>query len=366
MHSTEIHSNGHTPAKTDADLNEAVPPAMRVAEDTRATDQHSKQSVTEEFSTPGTRATAAKSKRINPDSGLFIRVVMGGVMVAGLVAFAISFVSLYQVAEWLGLPPWMWWAVPTFIDLAILVYAGLVLVHQARGERTWPSWLALGAFTLLSVIANSAHALSHGHDAAWQAYVAVLIAAMVPVAIFVATEQLSRVAIEDLNSRKSEIQEQVELEVFEAEQQQRRDEIAFEREQQQREREQQRLRAQWNTEVEQTRHEQALASLQAEPQTVNSEQQKQPAASTQQSSVVTAKQPVKKPSNDDDLLAFVQEQVAEGVEVTGAMVAEFLDVSARTGRRRIKDLQESHPELFAPDDRNDVEQTAHTVVVDDE
>lgn len=339
---------------------------MRVAEDTRATDQHSKQSVTEEFSTPGTRATAAKSKRINPDSGLFIRVVMGGVMVAGFVAFAISFVSLYQVAEWLGLPPWMWWAVPTFIDLAILVYAGLVLVHQARGERTWPSWLALGAFTLLSVIANSAHALSHDHDAAWQAYVAVLIAAMVPIAIFVATEQLSRVAIEDLNSRKSEIQEQVELEVFEAEQQQRRDEIAFEREQQQREREQQRLRAQWNTEVEQTRHEQALASLQTEPQTVNSEQQKQPAASTQQSSVVTAKQPVKKPSNDDDLLAFVQEQVADGVEVTGAMVAEFLDVSARTGRRRIKDLQESHPELFAPDDSNDVEQTAHTVVVDDE
>src|SRR5699024_12398809 len=98
---------------------------MRVAEDTRATDQHSKQSVTEEFSTPGTRATAAKSKRINPDSGLFIRVVMGGVMVAGLVAFAISFVSLFQVAECLGLSLWLCWAVTTFIVIAMLDYVGL-------------------------------------------------------------------------------------------------------------------------------------------------------------------------------------------------------------------------------------------------
>src|SRR5699024_3621039 len=181
---------------------------------------------------------------------------------------------------------------------------------------------------------NSAHALSHDHDAAWQAYVAVLIAAMVPIAIFVATEQLSRVAIEDLNSRKSEIQEQVELEAFEAEQQQRRDEIAFEREQQQREREQQRLRAQRNTEVEQTRHEQALASLQTEPQTVNSEQQKQPAASTQQSSVVTAKQPVKKPSNDDDRLTFVQEHDGTGGEAPGAVRAELREYAAGTGGRR--------------------------------
>src|SRR5699024_12061966 len=101
---------------------------MRVADDPRATDQHSKQSVTEEFSTPGTRATAAKSRRINPDSGLFIRVVMDGVMVAGFVAFEGGFVSLYQVAEWLGVPEWVWWAVLTFTDLAILVYAGIVLV----------------------------------------------------------------------------------------------------------------------------------------------------------------------------------------------------------------------------------------------
>ena len=61
------------------------------------------------------------ARRVNPDDGRFIRLVVGGVVIAGVVAFAISFSALYQVAEWLGIPPYMWWAVPVFIDLAILV-----------------------------------------------------------------------------------------------------------------------------------------------------------------------------------------------------------------------------------------------------
>src|SRR5699024_4033644 len=168
---------------SDEEVKEVVSPAIRVTEDTEVTKQFGNQFVTDDLSTDSKASASTQPKRINPDSGVFIRVVIGGEMFAGLVAFAISFVSLYALAEWLGLPPWMWWAVPVFIDLAILVYAGLVLVHRARGERTCPAWSALGAFTLLSVIANSAHALSHDHDAAWQAYVAVLIAAMVPIAI---------------------------------------------------------------------------------------------------------------------------------------------------------------------------------------
>src|SRR5699024_3346174 len=137
-------------------------------------------------------------KRVNPDSGVFIRVVMTGVAIAGLVAFAIRFVALYSVAEWLGLPPWVWWAVPVFIAFAFLVYAVLGLLHTARGGSRWPSRIALGPLPVRSVVANGAHALAHDHDAWWQAYIGVLIAAMVPIAIFVAIQQLSRVAIQDL------------------------------------------------------------------------------------------------------------------------------------------------------------------------
>src|SRR5699024_9122208 len=270
-------------------------------------------------------------KRINPDSRVFLRVVVGGVFVAGLVAFAISFVALYSVAEWLGLPSWMWWAVPVFIDLAVLVYAWLVLVHRARSEQTWPSWVALDAFTLLSVVANGAHALAHSHEMPWQAYIGVLIAAMVPIAIFVATEQLSRVAIQDLNSRKSEMRDQLELEALAAEQQQRRDDLAFEREQRGWERENQRAKAQREVELEQRKHEQQLAALAAEPtqQPVTDQQPAAPQATATGS-------PAKRQTvSEHSLMEFVSEQVRQGTEVTGQQVAEFLNVSDRTGRRRL-------------------------------
>lgn len=36
------------------------------------------------------------ARRVNPDDGRFIRLVVGGVVIAGVVAFAISFSALYE------------------------------------------------------------------------------------------------------------------------------------------------------------------------------------------------------------------------------------------------------------------------------
>ena len=71
-----------------------------------------------------TVSATTTARRVNPDDGRFIRLVVGGVVIAGVVAFAISFSALYQVAEWLGIPPYMWWAVPVFIDLASIHRGG--------------------------------------------------------------------------------------------------------------------------------------------------------------------------------------------------------------------------------------------------
>ena len=349
MNSHEISPNGSGPAESEQEVKETVPPTMRVVGDTEGvTDQNSKKSVTDDLSSTGVATTWKQPKRMNPDSGLFIRVVVTGVIVAGLVAFAISFVALYSVAEWLGLPPWMWWAVPVFIDLAIVVYAGLVLVHKSRGEGTWPSWVALGSFTLLSVIANGAHALSHQHDTQWQAWIGVLIAAMVPIAIFVATEQLSRVAIEDLASRKSEIEDQIELEAFEATQRQTREQLAFEQEQRQWERETQRLRAMRETEIEQRHHELELSEVHTNSSTPGNGRQE----SVGHHSEVAASpaSPTRPAPSDDALVTFIREQVAEGHEITGTLVGDYLGVSDRTGRRRVKDLQTQFPDLLAAPD----------------
>lgn len=351
---TEINRDSNT--SEGESREEKVPPQLENTGGTKGTEIATKaQTVESQATTAHPAVPTNEPKRINPDSRVFIRAVVGGVVVAGLVAFAISFVALYSVAEWLGLPPWMWWAVPVFIDLAILVYAGLVLVHRARGEQTWPSWVALGAFTLLSVVANGAHALAHAHETPWQAYIGVLIAAMVPIAIFVATEQLSRVAIQDLNSRKSEMRDQFDLETFEAKQQERRDELAFEHEQRRWERENQRAKAHREAELDQREHEVMLAQMRHAPSNGADTVQKTAVRKGPTGPKTTRTAQVS--GSDDHLIEFVQESVAQGIEITGALVAEHLGVSDRTGRRRVKEVQSQRPELFTPqnDDVSDTE-----------
>src|SRR5699024_11467368 len=86
-----------------------------------------------------------KSSRINPDDPRFIHTITAGVVFAGLVAFAISFVALMEVAAWLGLPEGVHWSVPAFSDTGILGCAGAGLGEEARGGRARPArWMAGG------------------------------------------------------------------------------------------------------------------------------------------------------------------------------------------------------------------------------
>ncbi|MGM7670243.1 DUF2637 domain-containing protein [Microbacterium sp. A93] len=329
------------------------------------------------------RATAAKGpRRINPDDGRFIRAVVAGVVVAGVVAFAISFTALYEVAGWLGLPPFMWWAVPVFIDLAILVYAASVLVHKARGERTLASWAALGTFTVLSVFANAAHAWSYvqDHDQAWQGVVGAVIAGMVPVAIFVATEQLSRVAVEDPESRRAELREQSRMEQARAEHDRQLVRLGFEREKQERQMAHERVMAERTAELDRERHRTEVAKLQASrdlevklaiqpvperhsPDTAHQAAPKDKSLDQNMEAVEEPNAsglhvvrggpptfPISKPGVGgalDEVAEFVTAQMAAGVEVSATMLAEQFGISERTGRRRLSALRQERPEVFS-------------------
>ena len=322
-----------------------------------------------------------RPRRIDPDDGRFIRLVVVGVVVAGVVAFAISFTALYEVAAWLGLPPFMWWAVPVFIDLAILVYAASVLVHKARGERTLASWAALGTFTALSVFANAAHAWSYvqDHDHAWQGVVGAVIAGMVPVAIFVATEQLSRVAVEDPESRRAELREQSRMEQVRAEHERQLVRLRFEREKQEREMAHERVMAERTAELDWERHRTQVAKLQAsrdlevslavqpvtEGRSHGTAQHERPEESPNQDAhaaeeptasglhVVEARAagaPVGRlgaPGALDEVAEFVTGRIAGGVQVSAAMVAERFGISERTARRRLSALRQERPEVFS-------------------
>ncbi|MEO9246792.1 DUF2637 domain-containing protein [Citricoccus nitrophenolicus] len=321
-------------------------------------------------------------RRINPDDARFIRLVVAGVVVAGVVAFAISFTALYEVAGWLGLPPFMWWAVPVFIDLAILVYAASVLVHKARGERTLASWAALGTFTALSVFANAAHAWSYvqDHDQAWQGVVGAVIAGMVPVAIFVATEQLSRVAVEDPESRRAELKELARMEQARAEHERQLVQMGFEREKQERQMANERMVAKRAAELDRERHETEVAKIQAR-RSLEVRQSVRPSAEgpfpdtgrigrhdgRPESPVPMAGQeptkdglhvvtavssaPTAVGSGDrselDEVADFAARQIAVGAKVSAVMLAERFGISERTGRRRLKALREERPKVFS-------------------
>src|SRR5699024_10325097 len=155
-----------------------------------------------------------------------------------------------------------------------------------------------------------AHALSHSHDTQWQAGIGVLIAAMVPIASFVATEQLSRVAIEDRASRKSEIEDQIVWEAFEATKRTKREQLLFQQDKRQWQRENQQLRAKRESEVAQRHHELELSEIHARSSAPSNGRQ---APEGQQRDHGTEQASVKQPSSDDDaLVAFIRDQVAEG------------------------------------------------------
>lgn len=304
--------------------------------------------------------TRARSSRINPDDPKFIRIITIGVAFAGLVAFAISFVTLMEVASWLGLPTWMNWAVPAFIDTAILVYAGSVLIHKTRGERTWPSWMLLGTFTALSVVANASHALTFGtaNRDSWQAIIGAVIAGMVPLAVFAATEQLSRVAVEDPLSRRRELQEESEWMAAQAERERKQLEVEAERE-----------RARQETEIAREQHVTQLEVVRAQREALATQAAQAaergevfalpqspklasvPEPSAEEPPIASSPEPKPaspKPKNSDlnEVVEFIATRTEQGLDTSGADLANEFGFSDKTGRRRLSALRESHPHIF--------------------
>lgn len=112
-----------------------------------------------------------------------------GVLAAA--SFTLSFLGLMQAAAWAGIPEQLRWLVPIVVDSTILVYAVAASVQRARGESTTLSWVAVGFFTLVSVLANGAHVLApHGVPAVLDSTVifGAFLAAIMPVSLFFATE----------------------------------------------------------------------------------------------------------------------------------------------------------------------------------
>lgn len=286
--------------------------------------------------------------RINPDSIVTLWLTVGLVCFLAVASFMVSFTGLHEVAAWAGLPVWLRWAVPVFIDVAILAYTMAVLIHRHRGERTWASWVSLAGFTLFSVVANGAHALSIDHPDDGQRIIGAAVASMAPVAVFAATEQLGRLVI-----RRPERQQPTEsLPIPETNgadkpvgtpidegQQEPRHQIGA-------------------PVVDQGKDPDQSDPLPALPPSPAEEPPVADDPSGEYPASVTAADPgpagvsrpvlsvVGRKPKTTDFQAWVSSLVASGSQPTGKDAAEFLGVSERTGRARLNALKKADPELF--------------------
>jgi hypothetical protein len=139
-----------------------------------------------------------KSARINPDAIPVLATAVILVALLMITSFSVSFSGIYAVSAWTGLPGFLQWLPAIFIDAAILAYTISLVVFKARGESTWRTFSGLTAFATVSVVANIAHTLSFwdGSLADFRAWVGVLITASAPIAVLLASEEITRLAFE--------------------------------------------------------------------------------------------------------------------------------------------------------------------------
>ena len=144
-------------------------------------------------------AVPAKATRINPDAIPVLATAVALVSILMVASFAVSFSGIYDVSEWTGIPEFIQWLPALFIDAAILAYTISLVVFKARGESTWRTLLGLAGFAGISVVANIAHTLSFwgGELTDYRAWVGVLITASAPIAVLLASEEITRLAFED-------------------------------------------------------------------------------------------------------------------------------------------------------------------------
>lgn len=300
------------------------------------------------------------SSRIDPDTRGVQWTVVGLVGLLGLTSFAVSFRALHDVAAWAGIGPGLQWAVPVFIDGAIGTYALAVLVHRSRGEAVWPSWTSLGVFTAMSVAANAAHAVAAPQDEWWQTWVGAVLAALAPLGVFAATEQMARLVVLRPQDRERLAQETAVPGLVNPSGSSAEDLVAEPAED---------APTSVATPLADDAEE-ALAPV-SRPEPEHSPEPEVPEARPEPTPELPAESEAQKSAEGDaeaeeaaesddrdeagmkleepseaHLVAWVLERRREGEPITGPTVGAFLGVSERTGRNRIKELRAARPDLF--------------------
>lgn len=236
---------------------------------------------------------------IRPQNRILGLATAAGVGALAIGGFTLSFTALRELAEReFAIASQLSFIYPLVIDGFIVIATAAAFTMKERGPRvTWYPWAALLMFGALSVLGNAAHAID-SPTATFPAWVSALGASVPAVALLIASHLL--VMMIDGKSQSRSRQQRTKTPAPEAAE---------------------------------------PVAAQTPPQTPTQE-------ATEHQREIRRLHVVDQPQESATLIGQVTQAMAAGRPVTAALIAEIEGVSERTGRRRLADLRDRHPEIF--------------------
>jgi len=151
-------------------------------------------------------STRKRAKRFHADNPFVLSLLLVLIATMAASSFYVSFFGVYEAAEWaVGTNPPLQFAVPLMLDVAIIAFTLSLFIERERGEAVWGTWVAIGAFTLVSTVANVAHTfvVTTAEDQL-QLLVGAVISGGAPVLLAVASD---KIAIKVFKTAKNDLED---------------------------------------------------------------------------------------------------------------------------------------------------------------
>lgn len=246
-----------------------------------------------------------------------------GVAALAIGGFTLSFTALRDLAQReFAISPQLSFIYPLVIDGFIVIATAAAFTMKKRGPRvTWYPWAALIVFGALSVLGNAAHAIDNP-SATFPAWVTAFGASVPAVALLIASHLLVMM-IDGKSQARSRQQTKV-----------TGNETTGQR------------HVRWEPESAKS------TDIELAPSVKPASAEEEVPPEIRRPHAVDGPAVPTLADEGQPLVAKLERIVADGGQVTGALIASLEGVSERTGRRRLERLREDHPHFFiAEDDR---------------
>lgn len=138
--------------------------------------------------------------RVNADDIRFFRFLLGANVIFAAAAVTASYAGQYAMAPHTYLPTHLWWVVPLFIDIPLVINSGTIMVFRRRGQSVILPWTLISGLTIVSSAINIIHVLSEsgvlaGAPLTVETVVGATVMGLTPLLILLGWEEIVRLGV---------------------------------------------------------------------------------------------------------------------------------------------------------------------------